>query len=235
MKKINLLIVEDEEAIRDMLCFSLRNKDFNIFDAENTEQAVRILANIIPDVIIIDWMLPGKSGVDFIKWIRNENLLNSIPIIMLTAKAEVENKIKGLTIGADDYITKPFSMDELIVRIKTVLRRGLLVSPENMISVANMVLDVEKSVVTINDQIIKLLPLEYKLLHFFMTHPNKTYTRDQLISHVYGRNIHIDDRTIDVQVKRLRGKLKPFGYENLIKTVRAIGYCFMRNDNEKRD
>src|SRR6185312_14091523 len=128
VKKINLLIVEDEEAIRDMLRFSLKKADFNILDAENTDKAIAILNNKIPDLIIVDWMLPGKSGIEFIKWIRSENSLKDIPVIMLTAKAEEENKIKGLMLGADDYITKPFSIDELIARIKTILRRGLIIS-----------------------------------------------------------------------------------------------------------
>ncbi len=233
MKKINLLIVEDEEAIRDMLRFSLTNANFNIIDSENTEQAVTILNHRIPDLIIIDWMLPGKSGIEFVKWIRNEKTLNHIPIIMLTAKAEENSKIKGLMSGADDYITKPFSIDELIARIKTVLRRGIIVSPSNRIEIGEMVLDIERHQVNIGNQRIKLLPLEYKLLYFFMTHQNKTYTRHQLIDHIYARNSYIDDRTIDVQIKRLREKLRPYGYDKIIKTIRGVGYCLMRDENEK--
>jgi len=233
MKKINLLIIEDEEAIRDMLHFSLKNADFNILDAESAEKAVLILKNKIPDLIILDWMLPGKSGIEFVKWIRNETLLKNIPIIMLTAKAEEENKIKGLMLGADDYITKPFSIDELIARIKVILRRGVLISPENQIKIGQLTLDVERHSVNINNNQLKLLPIEYKLFYFFMTHPNKTYTRDQLIDHIYGRNIYIDDRTIDVQIKRLRDKLKPHHYDTLIKTMRGVGYCLVRENNEE--
>lgn len=235
MKKINLLIVEDEEAIRDMLRFSLSKADFSIIDAESAEQAIHILKNKTPDVIIVDWMLPKQSGLDFLMWVRNEEFLNQIPIIMLTAKAEEESKIKGLMLGADDYITKPFSTNELVARIKVLLRRGLLVSPENCIKIDDMVLDVEKKMLSIKDKPVKLLPLEYKLLYFFMKHPNKTYSRDQLISHVYGRNVYIEDRTIDVQVKRLRAKLHPFGYDKLIKTIRGFGYCFMRDADEEKN
>ena len=234
MKKTNLLIVEDEEAIRDMLRFSLKNTDFIVWDAKDVAHAMQTLTHHIPDVMVLDWMLPDKSGIDFIKWIRKEPLLKSIPIIMLTAKAEEENKIKGLMSGADDYITKPFSIDELIARIKTVLRRGLLVSPDNQINIADMIINIDTHSVHIDNQPITLFPIEYKLLYFFATHPNKVYSRDELISHVYGRDVYIDDRSIDVQIKRLREKLKPHDYDTLIKTVRGAGYSFTRDKNEKR-
>jgi two-component system phosphate regulon response regulator PhoB len=153
---------------------------------------------------------------------------------MLTAKAEEDSKIHGLMSGADDYVTKPFSINELVARIKTILRRGILVSPKNEIKVKNMVFNVEKREVYIGTQLLKLLPLEYKLLHFFIIHPNKNYTRDQLITYIYGRNTYIEDRTIDVHIKRLREKLRPFKYDSLIKTIRGVGYCFIRDLNEKR-
>jgi two-component system, OmpR family, phosphate regulon response regulator PhoB len=224
MKRVSLLIVEDEEAIRDMLRFSLPANEFSLLDAENIDQAIRLLSNRIPDLIILDWMLPGKSGIDFLKWIKQQELLKQIPIIMLTAKAEEENKIKGLMAGADDYITKPFSITELTARIKTVLRRGILVSPENEVRINQLILNIAKHTVSVEDQSIKLMPNEYKMLHFFMTHPNKTYTREQLINYIYGASVYIDNRSIDVQVKRLRHKLKPYGYDQLIQTVRGVGY-----------
>ncbi|HEX2549648.1 MAG TPA: response regulator [Gammaproteobacteria bacterium] len=234
VKKVTLLVVEDEEAIRDMLKFSLERNDFNVINAENIPQAEHVLMNTIPDVIILDWMLPGKSGIEFLKWVKKENYLKDIPIIMLTAKAEEDSKIHGLMSGADDYVTKPFSINELVARIKTILRRGILVSPKNEIKVKNMVFNVEKREVYIGTQLLKLLPLEYKLLHFFIIHPNKNYTRDQLITYIYGRNTYIEDRTIDVHIKRLREKLRPFKYDSLIKTIRGVGYCFIRDLNEKR-
>lgn len=234
IKTITALVVEDEEAIRDMLQFSLERNHFKVINAENTEQAMHALNNIIPDVIILDWMLPGKNGVDFIKWIRNDDVLHHIPIIMLTAKAEEENKIIGLTTGADDYITKPFSINELMARIKTVLRRGILVSPAHEIKFNQLVLNTEKKEILIEQKPIKLLPAEFKLLHFFIQHPNKTYTRDQLINYIYGRNMYVADRTIDVQIKRLREKLRPYKYDQFIKTVRGIGYYFLWEKNDKR-
>jgi two-component system, OmpR family, phosphate regulon response regulator PhoB len=229
MRHPQLLIIEDEEGIRDMLRYSLTPLHFQLRDAENTTQAMALLSNYTPDLIIVDWMLPGESGIEFIKWLKQRDVLNSIPIIMLTAKAEEENKIKGLMTGADDYITKPFSVAELIARIKTVLRRGPLVSPENEIRVKTLVLNIAKHLVTVGEQRVALMPIEYKMLHFFMTHPNKTYTRDQLINLIYGHHIYIDARTIDVQVRRLRSKLKPFGYDHLIQTIRSVGYQFNMN------
>ncbi len=178
-------------------------------------------------------MLPDKSGIEFIKWIKQKENLQDIPIIMLTAKAEEAQKIQGLMVGADDYVTKPFSIAELTARIKTVLRRGLLTSPENEVIIGNIVLNTVKHQVRVDNELIKLSPLEYKLLHFFLTHPNKIYSRNQLIDYIWGRNIYVDDRTVDAQVKRLRAKLKPFHYHDLIQTVRSAGYIFNRDQYEK--
>ncbi len=228
MRKVTLLIVEDEVAIRDMLRFSLSSAEFLVIDAENAFQAVEVLADRIPDLIILDWMLPGKSGIEFIKWIKKKELLKNLPIIMLTAKAEEDNKIKGLTAGADDYIVKPFSIQELIARIRAVLRRGLLISPSNEIRVGALVLNTATHQVVVNEQFLKLTPIEYKMLYFFLTHPNQTYSRDQLMTYIWGGRVYIDDRTIDVQVRRLRSKLRPYGYCELIKTVRGMGYISTR-------
>jgi two-component system phosphate regulon response regulator PhoB len=229
-EKITLLIIEDEEAIRDMLRFSLPEHEFNLIDAEDTSKATKILADNIPDLILLDWMLPGRSGIEFIKWIKQQEILSNIPIIMLTAKAEEENKITGLMTGADDYITKPFSPDELIARIKTVLRRGLLVSPTNEIKVRDITLNVAKHQVQINNDIVALSPIEYRMLYFFMRHPNKTYTRDQLITYIWGGNTYIDDRTVDAQIRRLRNKLSDYQHQNIIKTIRGAGYQLSEND-----
>jgi len=234
MKKINILVIEDEAAIRDMIRFSLPVDNFNMLDAESTNAAERLLADHIPDIIILDWMLPGKSGIDFIKWLKLQALLKDIPIIMLTARAEEENKIKGLEAGADDYITKPFSPAELIARIKSVLRRGPLIAPEGIIQVNALQLDANKHQVTIENKSVELSPIEYRLLYFFMTHPNKTYTRDQLITLIWGGNVYIDERTVDGQIRRLRDQLKPHGYHNLIKTVRGVGYQFIGELDESK-
>lgn len=227
MKKIKLLIVEDEVAIRDMLRFSMPEDEFELYDAEDTSKARQILANQIPDLMLLDWMLPGQSGIDFIKWVKQQDNLEDIPIIMLTAKAEEDNKIKGLMSGADDYITKPFSPTELIARIKAVLRRGPLISPDNEIKLRGIILNNAKQTVTIKENLINLSPNEFKILHFFMKHPNKTYTRDQLISRIWGSNVYIDERTVDVQIRRLRQKLQAYDLDTSIKTVRGRGYQFL--------
>ncbi|VVC76389.1 Phosphate regulon transcriptional regulatory protein PhoB [Aquicella siphonis] len=226
MKKLTLLVIEDEEAIRDMLRFSLPKDEFHLVDAENTSKAFSMLSHCIPDLIILDWMLPDKSGIDFIKTIRKQDVHKDIPVIMLTAKAEEENKIKGLMVGADDYLTKPFSPNELAARIRTVLRRGLIKSVAGEVKLGKLVLNTNKCSVFIDSNPVRLTPAEYKILCFFMLHPDKIYTRDQLITHVWGRNAYIDERTIDVQIKRLRHKLKPHGYHDVIKTVRSAGYIF---------
>lgn len=234
MKKITLLLVEDEEAIRDMLRFSLPTAEFNFLAAENATEATRLLADQTPHVIVLDWMLPGKSGIDFIKWIRRQEALQNIPIIMLTAKAEEENKIKALLTGADDYVTKPFSPAELIARIRAILRRGPLLAATGEIRINDLLLKVEQCRAYSGNTLLALTPIEYKMLHFFMTHPNKTYSRDQLITHIWGSNVYLDDRTIDVQIRRLRAKLKPSGHHQRIKTIRGVGYFFARDPDEKK-
>lgn len=226
MKNTTLLVIEDEEAIRDMLRFSLPANEFTLIDADNTTRAMHILSHCIPDLIILDWMLPDKSGIDFIKFIRKQDIIKDIPIIMLTAKAEEDNKIRGLMVGADDYLTKPFSPNELAARIRAVLRRGLIKSVSGDVKVDDLIMNTNKCSVTIDAVPLSLTPTEYKILHFFMLHPNKIYSRDQLISHIWGRNAYIDERTIDVQIKRLRQKLKPHQYHQRIKTVRNTGYLF---------
>lgn len=229
MAKLTLLIIEDEEAIRDMLRFSLPHQEFNLIDAENTAKAMDILAHNIPDLILLDWMLPDMNGIDFIKLIRKQDKIKDIPIIMLTARAEEDNKVMGLVAGADDYITKPFSPNELAARIRTVLRRGIIKSPEGEIVIDDLRLNTHQASVMIGNETLNLTPIEYKLLHFFMLHTDKVYTRDQLIDYIWGQSAIVDERTIDVQIKRLRAKLKPYGYHQRIKTIRSTGYIFYRS------
>lgn len=228
MAKVTLLIIEDEEAIRDMLRFSLPQQEFNLIDAENTVKALHVLATTIPDLILLDWMLPDMSGVDFLKRLRKNERIKDIPVIMLTARAEEENKIMGLVAGADDYITKPFSPHELMARIGTVLRRGLIKSPEGNIVIDELCLNPQKATVNIGETVLNLTPIEFKLLQFFMLHTDKVYTRDQLLDYIWGPATHLDERTIDVQIKRLRAKLKPYGYHQRIKTIRSSGYIFYK-------
>ncbi len=219
-----ILMVEDEAAIRDMLRFSLSSAGFSVADAASAKEALCFLKNQQPSLILVDWMLPEQSGVEFIKGLKKNKDFRNIPIIMLTARAEEENKIKGLEVGADDYMTKPFSPKELIARIKTVLRRGVLYTPGNVLCLGPLKLDAEKHELTINDDLIDLTAMEFKLLEFFLTHQNKTYSRDRLMSKVWGYNAYIDERTVDVQVRRLRNKLKSYACDHLIKTIRGLGY-----------
>ncbi len=230
MKKQMILIVEDEIAIRDMLQFALTPAGFHVVEASNAKEAELQIAKTIPDLILLDWMLPGVSGIDFTKQLKKNKTTQSIPIIMLTARAEEENKIKGLTVGADDYVTKPFSPRELIARIKTVLRRGVLMNPDSVIQVRELQLNVDTHEVTIQTQRIELKPIEYKILHFFVTHQNRVYSREQLLMHIWGGETNVDERTVDVQIKRLRNCLQPFGYDAYIRTVRGSGYQFTEKD-----
>lgn len=226
MKVISLLLIEDELAIRDMLRLALPTAEFQLRTAENISQATQQLLEHLPDLILLDWLLPGKNGLEFLKWLRQQELYKNIPVIMLSAKVEEENKLKGLLTGADDYVTKPFSPAELKARIKTILRRGLLISPAGEIKMDSLAINVDLCRAYAAGEPLALTPIEYKMLHFFMLHPDKTFTRDQLISHIRGGNVYIDDRTIDVQIRRLRNKLKPYGYHQWIKTVRGSGYYF---------
>lgn len=226
MKKYTVLIIEDEQAIRDMLRFSLPTKEFQLFDAENVNAALQFLSTQIPDMIVLDWMLPDKSGISFIQAIKKDEIYKDIPIIMLTAKAEAENKIKGLTVGADDYMTKPFSPNELVARMKAILRRGPAKTISDVMIIDDLKIDLDLREITIAQNILSLTPIEYKLLHFFITHSNKVYTRRQLMDYIWGSHHYIDERTIDVQIKRLRHKLKAYNYHTRIQTVRGAGYYF---------
>ncbi|HVV68075.1 MAG TPA: response regulator [Gammaproteobacteria bacterium] len=231
MKKPLILIVEDEAAILEMLQLSLNMAGFATTTASSTKAAEEKNAARIPDLILLDWMLPGQSGVDYIKKLRNDPTTMHIPIILLTAKAEEENKIKGLDAGADDYITKPFSPRELLSRIKTVLRRGPLVSTEGIITIKDLVLNTHTRSVSIGEKSLELSPIIYDLLYFFIRHQNRVYTREQLLQHVWGGDKDINDRTVDVQIRRLRKVLKNYGYDHYIHTIYGTGYLFSE-DNE---
>jgi len=223
-----ILIVEDEPDIRDMVKFALVGAGFNLLEAETTTQAENILLTQIPDLILLDWMLPETSGIQFAKKLKKQTHSENIPIIMLTAKAAEDDKIKGLETGADDYITKPFSPRELIARIKTVLRRGLLVSPNGIITLDELVLDHNAHEVRVNNQPLELTRIEFKLLHFFMSHQGRVYTREQLLNHVWNSDDYIDERTVDVQIVRLRKVLSQHGCPPLIHTVHGVGYKFVK-------
>ncbi len=226
MRKLEILIIEDEASIRDMLKYALETAGFQIIAVETATQGEKLLHNRQPSLILLDWMLPDMSGIEFIRRIKRVNLTKDIPIIMLTAKAEEENKVKGLDAGADDYVTKPFSPRELIARIKTVMRRGPLFSPEGLLQVAEISLDTIQRRVSINNKVMKLTKNEYLLLYFFLTHQNRTYTREQLLNFVWGSQTYVDERTVDVQIRRLRLALTKQGCKNYIITIRGVGYQF---------
>jgi two-component system, OmpR family, phosphate regulon response regulator PhoB len=233
--QIRVLIVEDERAIRDMIRFAFPAREFILYEAGDTRQAMDILGEHIIDVILLDWMLPDRSGIEFMKFLRDKTQWQQIAIIMLTAKAEEENKIRGLDMGADDYVIKPFSPAELMARIRTVLRRGILVNPAGCVTCGDLMINVNTHEITVKGKCLSLTPIEYKLLHFFVTHQNKVYSREQLISQVWGTNVYIEERSVDVQMKRLRRQLKDAGFDCYLQTVRGVGYMFQYPPKEVND
>lgn len=220
---INILMIEDEIAICDMLQFSLPDEMAILF-AHTIEAARLSLFDQTPSIILLDWMLPDQSGIDFIRWIKKQEAFRQIPIIMLTAKAEEDNKVNALTVGADDYITKPFSPREVCARIHAVLRRAVMVSPDQVLSIGALSLNLQTCSCTVNEKLVHLTANEFKLLHFFMMNTGKVFRRDQLISQIWGVSHYVEERTIDVMIRRLRNKLKPFHFHSFIKTLRGQGY-----------
>jgi len=221
-----ILIVEDEAAIGEMIEVALVRANFEVIKAADAEEAMRLLGDVLPDLMLLDWMLPGSSGMEFARRIKKEDLTSHIPIIMLTAKGGESDKISGLDAGADDYITKPFSPRELIARIKAVLRRTSPQAENDTIEVDNLVLDTASHRISVDDASLELGPTEYRLLHFFMTHPERVYSRSQLLDRVWGSNVYVEERTVDVHIRRLRKALTPSGHDRYVQTVRSAGYRF---------
>ena len=221
-----ILIVEDEPAISEMIEVALVRANFEVIKACNAEEAMRLLGDMLPDLVLLDWMLPGASGMEFSRRIKKDELTSHIPIIMLTAKGSESDKINGLDAGADDYITKPFSPRELIARIKAVLRRTSPQTESEKIEVDRLVLDTASHRIMVDDESLELGPTEYRLLHFFMTHPERVYSRGQLLDRVWGSNVYVEERTVDVHIRRLRKALTPSGYDQYVQTVRSAGYRF---------
>jgi two-component system phosphate regulon response regulator PhoB len=226
-----ILVVEDDVAIRDMLCFSLKQSGFACEPVFDAEQGLEWLKGQQPDLILLDWMLPGIDGIEFIRRLRANESLADIPVIMLTAKGESEDLVKGLAVGADDYVNKPFSPPELIARIKAVLRRCRAIDDDGTqtLTSGNLVLDMKSHRVTIDDKRIDLGPTEFRLLQFFMKNPDRAYSRGQLLDYVWGDTVYIEERTVDVHIRRLRKVLEPSGRDELIQTVRGVGYRFSEN------
>lgn len=227
MNNASILIVDDEQDIRDMLNHALELAGFHCLEAENTLQAHQQVVDHRPDLILLDWMLPGGcSGVELCRRLKQDQDLAEIPIILLTAKGNEDDKVQGFDAGADDYLTKPFSTRELISRIKAVLRRSNTQNHDKTIEFQGLSIELASQRVMFNQQIIDIGPTEYRLLAFFMTHPERAYTRSQLLDHVWGGNVYIEDRTIDVHIRRLRKVLEPYGVEHFVQTIRGTGYRF---------
>lgn len=225
----NILIVEDEESILELIAINLHQAGFNPIRALNAEYAENIIREALPDLIILDWMLPGMNGADFAKRVRSNSNTKSVPIIMLTAKSEEDDKLKGLDIGADDYMTKPFSPKELIARIKAVLRRKMPELVDEPISINGLTLDSNKHLLKSNNKTISIGPTEFKLLNFFMKNPDRVFSRNQILDKIWSNKSDIDDRTVDVHIKRLRDILKIADQASLIKTIRGIGYILSKD------
>ena len=224
----SILIVEDEPSIAELIAVNLSHAGFLPVRAFQTEQASQLMKEVLPDLVVLDWMLPGKSGVQFAKELRANERTKDIPIILLTARSEEMDKIAGLEAGADDYLTKPFSPKELVARIRAVLRRRSPQLADEVVQINNLRLDPVAHRVLANNGVdevtLDLGPTEFRVLHFFMTHPERVHSRGQLLDKVWGDHVFVEERTVDVHIKRLRAALAPSNCQNLIETVRGSGY-----------
>lgn len=220
----SILVVEDEPAIQELISYGLRQAGHKVFCAEDAEQAMTIVNDVLPDLVLLDWMLPGMSGIEFAKMLRQVPRTKNIPIIMLTARTEEGDKVSGLEVGADDYITKPFSPRELAARIKAVLRRRSPEAADDVVEISGLRLDPVTHRVTVSDHEVILGPTEFRLLYFLMTHSERVHSRSQLLDGVWGDHVFVEDRTVDVHIRRLRKILEPFDKDGLVQTVRGSGY-----------
>lgn len=228
MNERQVLIVDDEFAIRDMLRMALEIAGFRCLEADNIQDAFTLIVDERPDMVLLDWMLPGGSGLELLRRLKRTDTTRDVPVIMLTAKTAEDNMIQGLDVGADDYITKPFAPRELIARIKALLRRAGSGDEQDRIQVAELVLDGESRRIFLLDEPVDMGPTEFNLLQFFMSHPERAYTRSQLLDQVWGANVYVEERTVDVHIRRLRKALQTprADYSDLVQTVRGTGYRF---------
>ena len=225
-----ILIVEDEQAIREMVCLALEQAGFECLQAADTGAAQRHILAGLPDLILLDWMLPGMSGIDYARKLRHDKLTQEVPIVMLTARTQEEDKVRGLDTGADDFITKPFSPRELVARIKALLRRTAPRATDEPVEVNGLALDPVTHRVLAGEKKLSLGPMEFRLLHFFMTHPERVHSRARILDSVWGANVYVEERTVDVHIRRLRKALGASGHESLIQTVRGAGYRLSAQD-----
>ena len=226
-----ILVVEDEQPIREMLSFILDQHGYQAVEAGDIDSAQAQLREPYPELILLDWMLPGGSGVALCKQLKRDEATRQIPVIMLTARGEEEDKVRGLEAGADDYVTKPFSPKELMARVKAVIRRVKPTSLDEAIEVQGLRLDPVSHRVSVGDQAVEMGPTEFRLLHFFMTHPERVYSREQLLDNVWGSAVYVEDRTVDVHIRRLRKAMEVTGHDRLVQTVRGSGYRFSTRAN----
>ncbi|MFM9913088.1 MAG: phosphate regulon transcriptional regulator PhoB [Methylophilaceae bacterium] len=220
----SILVVEDEPAIQELLTLNLKQAGYQPLRAMSVEQAQLLMREAQPDLIILDWMLPGMSGIEFARRLKSDGASKDIPIIMLTAKGEEIDKVRGLEVGADDYVTKPFSPRELLARIKAVLRRRAPQMTDDPVEVGGLRVDPITRRVTGNGATIDLGPTEFRLLHFLMANPERVHSRSNVLDKVWGDGVYVEDRTVDVHIRRLRKALESSGHEELIQTVRGVGY-----------
>lgn len=223
---VHILVVEDEPAIQELIAANLKLAGYSVLRAEDGEQAIALVRDKVPDLILLDWMLPGVSGVQLAKRFRSDERTHDVPIIMLTARSEEMDKVAGLEAGADDYVTKPFSPKELMARIQAVLRRRAPQATKDVVEAAGLVLDPVSHRVSGDGQPIALGPTEFRLLHFLMTHPERVHSRAQLLDQVWGDHVFVEERTVDVHIRRLRSALEAGGHDILVQTVRGSGYRF---------
>lgn len=221
-----ILVVEDEPAIQELVSYNLETAGYRALRAENAEQALEIVRDALPDLVVLDWMLPGMSGIELARRLRADKRTQAVPLIMLTARVDEKDKLTGLEIGADDYLTKPFSPRELNARVKAVLRRRAPQATDDAVEVDNLRLDPVTHRVTGNGRALSLGPTEFRLLHFLMTHAERVYSRTQLLDQVWGDHVFVEERTVDVHIRRLRKALETTGHDRLIQTVRSAGYRF---------
>ncbi|HEC16631.1 MAG TPA: phosphate regulon transcriptional regulatory protein PhoB [Sedimenticola sp.] len=226
MSAPTILVVEDEAAVREMLRFTLRQKGLDVVEAEDAASAERHIRKRRPSLILLDWMLPGKSGVELARQLKRDPATRDIPILMLTARGQEDDKVLALESGADDYVTKPFSTRELQARIRAILRRVAPPDSDQEIEMDGLSLDPATHRVFAGGEKLELGPTEFRLLHYFMAHPERVYSRAQLLDRVWGTNVFIEERTVDVHIRRLRKALEPSGHDGLLQTVRGAGYRF---------
>jgi two-component system, OmpR family, phosphate regulon response regulator PhoB len=226
MADTRILVVEDEQPIRDLIAFGLRRAGCDVALAEHSQAALASIGDRRPDLVLVDWMLPDMSGIELVRVLRRDANTRDIPVMMLTARGEEADKVAGLESGADDYVTKPFSARELVARIQAVLRRSAPVGDSERVDVEGLSLDQAGHRVTAAGTAITLGPTEYRLLAFLMTHPDRVYSRSQLLDRVWGGNVYVEERTVDVHIRRLRKALEESGYDRFVQTVRGAGYRF---------